>query len=54
MSTVENTLWRTGERGAGRDSCPGRRPRSCGDRASVLVTPMGVVVSSVEGTILHA
>ena len=36
--------------GAGRDS----RPWSCGDCAGVLATPVGIVVVTVEGTVLHA
>ena len=54
MCTVESTLWSTGEHGDGRGSRPGQHPGSCGDRASVLVTPVGVAVSSVEGTVLRA
>ena len=40
--------------GTGRDSRPGLRPWSCGDRAGVLVAPAGGVVVAVGGTVLQA
>ena len=39
--------------GAGRGSCPGRLPGLCGDRAGILMAPVGVVAFPVEGTVLH-
>ena len=40
--------------GAWRGSRPARRTWSCGDRAGVLIAPMGVMAVAVEGTGLHA
>ena len=39
--------------GAGRDSRPGYRPWSCGDRAGVLPAPAGGVVVVVGCTVFH-
>ena len=38
----------------GRDSHPGHRPWSCGDRAGILVAPAGGMVVVVGGTVFQA
>ena len=52
-ATSESTLWSTGSIALGVAVVLGS-PWPCGDRAGVLVTPVGVVVVAVEGTIPHA